>query len=393
MTGWLRFAVAAALCISSNAATPLAELRYSPDITVVLAASTVDDEDIATDDLAGLVSTVDVGAIPASADVIGYHRLASGDQLLSFDTSVALPGGLTAFAGDVVLFDGTSYTIVFDAAANGVPAGAVTDAVAALSVNDLLLSFDTTVSVGEVVADDEDIVRFNRGTVSLFFDGSAEGVTASLDLDAVHCLDSPGSLLLSFDGSGTVGGATFDDEDVLEFTPATGVWELVYDGSAQHGGWAAADLNAVYAATDPPSGGLPPALDGSSGGLGGNGLDGGTDRVFGVGTVHGKPGDTCIEIYEVGPNGVRDDKLQIPQVVDCGTQSATHSNRLPTMSKAPSADTQSLRDPVATATSGEPLLQSVVPLSRPGSGVPITAACHSAFDGSRLRAFLQAACA
>ena len=39
------------------------------------------------------------------------------------------------------------------------------------------------------------------------------------------------------------------------------------------------------------------------------------------------------------------------------------------------------------------LLQSVVPLSAPGSGVPITAACHSAFEGSRLRAFSHAACA
>ena len=39
------------------------------------------------------------------------------------------------------------------------------------------------------------------------------------------------------------------------------------------------------------------------------------------------------------------------------------------------------------------MLQSVVPLSGPGSGVPATAACHSAFDGSRLRAFSHAACA
>ena len=63
------------------------------------------------------------------------------------------------------------------------------------------------------------------------------------------------------------------------------------------------------------------------------------------------------------------------------------------MSKAPRADTQPLRDPVATATNALAVLQSVVPLSGPGSGVPVTAACHSAFDGSRLRAFLHAACA
>jgi hypothetical protein len=63
------------------------------------------------------------------------------------------------------------------------------------------------------------------------------------------------------------------------------------------------------------------------------------------------------------------------------------------MSKAPSDDTQLLRDPVGTLVNALAVLQSVVPLSGPGSGVPATAACHSAFDGSRLREFLQACCA
>ena len=46
----------------------------------------------------------------------------------------------------------------------------------------------------------------------------------------------------------------------------------------------------------------------------------------------------------------------------------------PTMSNAPRADTQAIRDPVATATPALAVLQSVVPLSGPGSGVPMTAA-------------------
>jgi hypothetical protein len=62
------------------------------------------------------------------------------------------------------------------------------------------------------------------------------------------------------------------------------------------------------------------------------------------------------------------------------------------MSKAPRAETQPLREPVG-AEEELPVLQTVVPLSGPGSGVPITAACHSAFDGSPLRAFSHAACA
>ena len=63
------------------------------------------------------------------------------------------------------------------------------------------------------------------------------------------------------------------------------------------------------------------------------------------------------------------------------------------MSKAPRDDTQALRDPVRDTANVFPVLHSVKPLSPPGSGVPATAACHSAFDGNRLRAFSHAACA
>src|SRR5258708_3282199 len=52
-------------------------------------------------------------------------------------------------------------------------------------------------------------------------------------------------------------------------------------------------------------------------------------------------------------------KLAQPgHAVDCGTQSATHSATLPTMSKAPRADTQLLRAPVRDRPSLA-LLQSV----------------------------------
>src|SRR5215470_15215009 len=80
------------------------------------------------------------------------------------------------------------------------------------------------------------------------------------------------------------------------------------------------------------------------------------------------------------------------QFVEKGTHSATHSATLPTMSKAPLADTQSPRVPVSDKSSPA-VLQSVVPSSGPGSGVPFAATCHSAFVGSRLPALAHASCA
>lgn len=55
--------------------------------------------------------------------------------------------------------------------------------------------------------------------------------------------------------------------------------------------------------------------------------------------------------------------LQVPHVVERGTQSATHSKTFPTMSKAPRVDTQLLREPVGTTANALFVLQSLVPLS------------------------------
>jgi hypothetical protein len=112
--------------------------------------------------------------------------------------------------------------------------------------HDLLLSFDTAVTLGGVTAADEDLVRFNGSGFTLFFDGSAAGVPEGLDLDAADNLGGGNvALALSFDGSGSLPGVVFADEDVLEYDLFTGTWEILYDGSAHHAAWGGANLDAV----------------------------------------------------------------------------------------------------------------------------------------------------
>lgn len=79
---------------------------------------------------------------------------------------------------------------------------------------------------------------------SLAFDGSAEGVPEELDLDGAG-QRSDFVMLLSFDAIGSVGGATFDDEDVLAFDPFGPSRSLYYDGPAAHSALVAADVTAV----------------------------------------------------------------------------------------------------------------------------------------------------
>jgi hypothetical protein len=240
----------ASLAGPAAAVTPLDQVTTSPDVTTVLQGHTVQDENVLDDDLQGATALSAIAGIPANADLVAYELLANGDELFSLDITVTLPGSVTAEPRDVVHFVPASgiYTILFDGSARGIPDGAQIDAIASNGAL-LLLSFDTTVAFAGFTADDEDAVSFDAGSgaFALAFDGSAGGLSGALDLDGLHRLAN-GHVLVSLDTSGSVGGVPFDDEDVLEFTgPAPGTWEMAYDGSLVDADWAVADLDAVSA--------------------------------------------------------------------------------------------------------------------------------------------------
>ena len=229
--------------LAASTGTAQTVVSASPDVTIALGSTdqVTADQDVAVENGAGFALLENVGSLPIPADVIAYGQELGGDRLLVLDVSVELPGGLIAGRGDVVRYDGGGYSTVFDASANGVPNGAIVDAVSIAPVG-LLLSFDTTVDLPGEVAEDEDLVRWNGAGYALVFDGSAQGVDRALDVDGAQDLGG-GAFLMSFDTSGEVGGVAFDDEDVLRFD-ATG-WALEYDASAFDARWRGADLDAV----------------------------------------------------------------------------------------------------------------------------------------------------
>lgn len=235
-----------------RAAAPVDEVRYSTDATSVLGATTLADEEVAADDLGGNVSPVLAGLLPPGADLDAYELLANGDELFSLDTTADLAGGLHVGPGDVVRYDGTTLTLEFDAVAGGLPPGVNVDAVGVVG-GDLLLSFDVTVDLGGQIFDDADLARLGGTGFSLHFDAQAAGVDAALDLDAVYYSECYGFLLVSFDGAGAIGAIPFDDEDVLEYDPAGGTWDLSYDASSFHPGWSTADLDALHVDLVPPT--------------------------------------------------------------------------------------------------------------------------------------------
>ena len=111
--------------------------------------------------------------------------------LLLFSTlgNVSLPG-VTGVAdnADVYGWDGTGFTRAVDAAGPNslrLPSSAQVDGYARIDSTHFYLSFATATSVpglGSVA--DEDVVRYDAGTWSMFFDGSAHGLTG-IDVGAI----------------------------------------------------------------------------------------------------------------------------------------------------------------------------------------------------------------
>ena len=221
--------------------------RVSPDITISMGAQTVADQNVALD--GATVSLANLGTLPVNAEVVAFHVLANGDRLFVLDIATTLPGGLYAEPRDVVRYNSSTFTLELDGSAVGIPAAAHIDALSMHQSGNLLMSFDIAVDLGGgVLVADEDLVRLNGAAFSLFFDGSAAGVPAAMDLDAAHYLAGSNQFLLSFDTSGQLGNTQFADEDVLFYNPADTSWSAAYRGASHHAGFAAADLNALYIA-------------------------------------------------------------------------------------------------------------------------------------------------
>lgn len=114
-------------------------------------------------------------------------------------------------------------------------ATATPTATPAPSSNPLYLSMASNGSVGGVSFSDEDILRFDGQTWSLYFDGSDVGV-GSQDLFAFDIIDAS-TIWMVFTGSVTLNGIAVTARDVVQFNAAslgsatTGTFSMVLNGA------------------------------------------------------------------------------------------------------------------------------------------------------------------
>ncbi len=90
----------------------------SPDVTIDLGASViVADQDLAVDDPVGIVVLENLGALPDASEMIALGLDVNGGRFVAFETTTVRTDGVEARRGDVVLYDGATYSIEFDASA------------------------------------------------------------------------------------------------------------------------------------------------------------------------------------------------------------------------------------------------------------------------------------
>ena len=133
---------------------------------------------------------------------------------------------------DIYTWDGAIFTRLFDSVAAGL-SGANVDALVSVSPNQFYVSFSSTNTnvpgLGNV--QDEDVVYYDNGTWSVYFDGTAQGLNADggQDIDAIDIVG--GILYFSTRGSSSVPGVAgpYDDADIYSWNGAS--FARVWDGS------------------------------------------------------------------------------------------------------------------------------------------------------------------
>jgi len=132
---------------------------------------------------------------------------------------------------NVVNYTGGSFDLSTLLPAGTLPNYVSIDALGKLSANEIVISLDEDAVINSVLYADEDLIKFNGSTFSMWWDGSLYGLPASVNLDAVHVFyASPQNFMFSLSEDTTLSGAGYvADEDLIQFS--NGVFSKKFDGS------------------------------------------------------------------------------------------------------------------------------------------------------------------
>jgi hypothetical protein len=172
--------------------------------------------------------------VPPAADVDGFAQVSATQFYVSFGSDVTIPGLGTVQDEDVIYWDGSAWSVYFDGTAHGMTASA--QDVDAIGVRNGVLYFSTAGSKNPPgvsgKGDNADIYNWDGTSYARVFDASSFGVPAKAKVDGVAFVDAT-HFYMSFAANTTLPGVgPVEDEDIVEFNGGT--WTTWFNGTA-HG--------------------------------------------------------------------------------------------------------------------------------------------------------------
>lgn len=145
--------------------------------------------------------------------------------------------GLNIMPGDILKYDPSSGLIskFLDGGSHFSNDGEIIDALFLLDNGSFILSTAGVASLGGLTFQDEDLVEYNPTTraASLYFDGSSH-FTADEDINGVHIIDST-RLLLTTETDAQLGALSFRKGDIALYAPTPKVASIFFEGAAEFG--------------------------------------------------------------------------------------------------------------------------------------------------------------
>jgi hypothetical protein len=218
-------------------------VRNPPGVT-----GSADDADLYSWDGRGYARVWDASAhgVPTRAKVDGFARVDARHFYLSFSTAnVRLPGVGTVQDEDVVAYDDGTWSVFFDGTSHGLRSPALD--VGALVIAGRRLYFSTAGRRNPPgvrgPADDADVYAWNGTRFRRVWDASAHGVPARAKVDGYARVDARHfSLSFATTSVRLPGVGRVQDEDVVSYD--RGRWSVAVDGTAHGLGPAALDIDA-----------------------------------------------------------------------------------------------------------------------------------------------------
>lgn len=173
--------------------------------------------------------------LPPEVDIDALDFINKDTIVFSLREDAFLPGPGQIADEDLLLYNGSVISLLFDGSANGLPAETDIDAIDVITLSPLTCSFSLRESanlpgVGQVSRNDA--IRFQGGIFTgKDFNGITAGIPAETNLDGFSRPDTLG-YIFSCDAACSLGGTNYDDADLVRYTIAGGTFSSFFNAAA-----------------------------------------------------------------------------------------------------------------------------------------------------------------